>query len=150
MFKGEFSANVGAKNRLAIPKKLRDEFRGEVYITRGYEGCLILVDGANWNRFINLINTESILREEIRNVKRYIIGGASEIEHDRQGRFVLSENLKEFAGIEEQVIFIGLDDWIEIWDSELWEAKLKNISKNINKTSKEIALLISNKSERNK
>jgi len=131
MFIGEYSTQLGDKNRLAIPKKLREQLSGQVIITRGYERCLIIVDSKRWNKLLEEVNTRPLLSLNVRDTKRFLIGGAVEIEYDSQGRFVLTEGLKEFGNILEKVIFIGVGEWIEIWDEDRWRNKLDELSQNV-------------------
>ena len=98
-------------------------------ISRGYEGCLILLDNLRFAKLETVINKEPILNLSIRDTKRFLLGGASEIDLDAQGRFVLADNLREYAQIREDVVFIGIIDWVEIWDKEKWQAKLQDLSK---------------------
>ena len=129
MLIGEYLSKLTDKNRLAIPKKLREEMPEGLIISRGYEGCLILLDNLRFAKLETVINKEPILNLSIRDTKRFLLGGASEIDLDAQGRFVLADNLREFAQIREDVVFIGLIDWVEIWDKEKWQAKLQDLSK---------------------
>lgn len=131
MLLGEYESSVGEKNRLMIPKKLRSELGESLILTRGYENCLILVDRARWNKLIESINKRPLLNLDTRDTKRFIVGGAQEIEPDNQGRFVLPETLKKFAGIEQNVVFLGIDEWIELWDLRKWQEKLNNLKDNV-------------------
>ena len=131
MLIGEYYTQLGEKNRLALPKKLRDELSGKVYLTRGYEKCLLLVDTIRWNNLVTEINKRPLLSLNVRDTKRYILGGAIEIEYDAQGRFVLPEPLKLFAGIEERITFLGVGEWVEIWSEEKWNLKLESLSENV-------------------
>jgi len=99
-------------------------------IARGYEGCLILLDNKRWKLLETVISKEPILNLSIRDTKRFLLGGASELELDNQGRFVLANNLKDYAEINEEIVFIGLIDWVEIWNKDKWQEKLKELSKN--------------------
>ena len=110
MFIGEYSTQLGDKNRLAIPKKLREQLNGSVTITRGYERCLIMVDSDRWEKLLDQINTRPLLSLNVRDTKRFLIGGAVEIEHDAQGRFVLPESLKAFGNIIDKIVFIGVGE----------------------------------------
>ena len=130
MLIGEFETKLTDKNRLAIPKKIRDEMKEGLIIARGYEGCLILLDNKRWKLLETVISKEPILNLSIRDTKRFLLGGASELELDNQGRFVLANNLKDYAEINEEIVFIGLIDWVEIWNKEKWQEKLKELSKN--------------------
>jgi len=131
MLIGEYYSQIGDKNRLAIPKKLRDFLSGKVILTRGYERCLILIDSKRWENLLTEINKRPLLSLDVRDTKRFIVGGAQEIEYDSQGRFVLPESLKSFAGIEERVVFLGIGEWVEVWDEGRWKEKLDNLSQNV-------------------
>jgi len=128
MLIGEYEVKLTDKNRVAIPKKIRDEFTEGLILSRGYEGCLILLDKKRWDDFENIINKGSILSISIRDTKRFIFGGAYELDVDGQGRFVLPANLKQYAQINNEIIFIAIKDWVEVWDLEIWRKKLADLS----------------------
>ena len=130
MLIGEYEGKLTDKNRLAIPKKIRDELKGNLILSRGYEGCLILLDAKLWQVLEKTINKKPILSLSVRDMKRFIMGSAFEIEVDDQGRFVLPENLKTFSSIDKTVYFVGLMDWVEIWAEGKWKAKINDLSKN--------------------
>lgn len=129
MLIGEFDGRLTDKNRIAIPKKIRDELKDGLFLSRGYEGCLLLMDKSHWSSFENLINEKSILSLSLRDTKRFIFGGAFELELDSQGRFVLPNSLLSYAQIETDIVFIAIKDWVEIWDKKIWENKLNEIVK---------------------
>jgi MraZ protein len=131
MFIGEYEVSLGDKNRLALPKKLREMFSGKIYLTRGYERCLIIVDSERWERLVSEINKNPLLTLGVRDTKRYLLGGALEVESDSQGRFILPESLKVFAGINAKVTFLGVGEWCEIWSNEKWLEKLDELGKNV-------------------
>ncbi len=127
MLIGEYEGKLTDKNRLAIPKKFRDEFNEGLVLSRGYEGCLILLDKSRWADLEKVIASRSVLSLSIRDTKRFILGGAFELDIDSQGRFVLPNGLKAYAEIEEDVQFIGISDWVEIWSKSKWETKLNKL-----------------------
>jgi len=131
MFIGEYSTTIGDKNRILIPKRLRDEIQGRVIITRGYERCLIVFDSKRFENFVQEINKRPLLSLNVRDTKRFILGGAQEVEIDSQGRFVLSEQLKNFAQIENRVVFLGVGEWIEIWNEDSWIKKLDSLASEV-------------------
>jgi len=131
MLIGEYSVQIGEKNRVAIPKRLRDNLEGKLFLTRGYENCLILVDENRWNKLISEINKNPLLSLNVRDTKRFILGGANELEPDSQGRIVISDALKEFSTIEQKVIFLGVGEWAEVWSEQKWKDKLNILSKNV-------------------
>lgn len=131
MLIGEFESRFGEKNRIAVPKKIREELGEKLIITRGYEKSLIMVDETRWKSLIASIEVKPLLNAGVRDMKRYLVGGAYEAELDSQGRFVLSNLLKEFAGIEKEVVFVAIENWVEIWDKSLWTKKIDSINKSI-------------------
>lgn len=131
MLIGEYLVHLGEKNRIAVPKKIRDNLSGQTIVTRGYERCLLLVDAQRWKSLIEEINKNPLLSINVRDTKRYLVGGAAEVEVDSQGRFVLPESLKDFSGINEKVIFLGVGEWVEVWSEERWKEKLELLSQNV-------------------
>jgi MraZ protein len=127
MLIGEFNYKVGEKKRIALPKKFREILGDEVIVTRGYEDCVIVVNKGQWERLLEIFSDKPFTSSPVRDTRRFLIGGASEVKLDKQGRFVLSTNLKEFAGIAEEVVFVGLVDWVEIWSKEAWEKRMSEI-----------------------
>jgi MraZ protein len=128
MLIGEFETKVTDKNRIAMPKKFRGELGDKLIVMQGYDGCMILVDE---NRFLALtkeITEGRFVNDAVRDTTRFLIGSAHEIALDKQGRFVLPQSLKSFAEVDEEVVFLGLMRWVEIWDKSRWNGKKKLIS----------------------
>jgi MraZ protein len=130
MLLGEYQVGVADKNRISLPRKLLSHLNGEAVITRGYEQSLILVDNHRWESLIAEVNAKPLLNLSVRDTKRFLIGGAFEIQIDAQGRFVLPESLKTYAEIGDQISILGVGEWIEIWDFNKWQTKLKALAAN--------------------
>ncbi|MFQ5493217.1 MAG: division/cell wall cluster transcriptional repressor MraZ [Candidatus Dojkabacteria bacterium] len=128
MLIGQFAGKVTEKNRLAVPAKFRDDFDGDLVISRGYEGCLILLDQERWENLIKLVSSKPLLNLSIRDTRRFLVGGAHELDLDGQGRFVLPVGLKTYAAIETEVTFVAIMDWVEIWAQDRWEEKLEKLT----------------------
>lgn len=120
MLIGEFAQKITSGSRVAIPAKLRSQLRGFLYLTQGYEGCLVLVDEERFNNLTQGVADKPFIRGDVRETTRFLLGNAYEIEVDEQGRFVLPNTLREYAQIKDETIFLGLKNWIEIWDKEKW------------------------------
>ena len=125
---GEFRSKLVSGNRLAFPKKFRDEMGQKVIVTLGYEGCLVIVDEKGWNSLISDAAKGPFVSESVRDTTRFLMGGASEVELDDQGRFVLPANLRDYSGILEDVSFLGLGRWVELWAQEKWDTRKKYIA----------------------
>lgn len=127
MIIGEHKQKIGDKNRIAFPKKFREELGNKLIITRGYEGCLIVMSPAQWEEMTQDSIKGPFVSSLIRDTRRFLFAGASEIELDSQGRFVIPSFLMDYSNLSEEGIFLGLGRWVELWDSTNWNAKLKDI-----------------------
>jgi len=141
MLIGEYQYRVEAKNRVSLPKKFREEIGGKIVVTQGYEGCLVVVSPKQWEVLIEDAATGPFVAEEVRDTSRFLLGGAVEVELDEQGRFVLPQPLKDYAGIGQEVCFLGLGRWVEIWASQEWEKRKAYIAKHSGEIGKKLARL---------
>lgn len=130
MIIGQYSSKVGEKNRVAFPKKFRQEMGDKLLVTRGYEGCLVVVDASQWKNITRNIVDGSFVDKKIRDTSRFLIAGAHEIDLDTQGRFVIPSGLVEYAQIQDEAIFLGLMNWVEIWSHSDWKKHEEYIRKN--------------------
>ncbi len=130
MLIGNFTTNIGDKNRITLPRQLQRQLEGSLILTRGYEQSLLLVDRSRWEYLISEINTKPLLNMSVRDTKRFLIGGAFEIEPDKQGRFVIPDTLLDYSKIETQIAIVGVGEWLEIWSADRWEEKLHYLAQN--------------------
>ena len=120
MFMGEFNHSIDAKGRIIVPAKFREELGEEFVVTLGLDGCLFLYPNSEWLEFVEqLKHLPGTL--EARKLQRYFLAGAMTIEADKQGRMLIPARLREFAGLEKDVVFVGVLGKIEIWSKELWD-----------------------------
>ncbi|MCL5746752.1 MAG: division/cell wall cluster transcriptional repressor MraZ [Patescibacteria group bacterium] len=138
MLIGRYDAKVGAKNRIALPKKFREILGDKLIITQGYENSLIIVSQKNWEELLEGTYDKPFIQSEARETRRFLLGGASSIELDDKGRFIIPSYLREFGKIEEEIIFLGLYKHVELWDKKRWEEYSKNLEKNIDKISQKL------------
>ena len=108
MLLGEFNHSIDEKGRLIIPAKLRDDLGESFVICNGLEGCL---------------NTLPRMNKDARIFKRYFFGSASEGSFDKQGRVSVPASLRKAAHLEKDVVLVGVQDRVEIWDKALWEER---------------------------
>ena len=121
MFMGEYNHSIDAKGRLIIPSKFRDMLGDEFVVTKGLEGCLFVFEKYDFETFMDKLNEKSDLEAKVRKIKRFFISGAQEMEPDKQGRMLVPPTLREYAGLEKEVVFAGVGGHIEIWDKAKWE-----------------------------
>jgi MraZ protein len=118
---GEYEFTLDAKNRVAIPARLRPAFTEGVFVTRGFEHCLSAYPPEQWQRFVEERTGDlPDMSSKGRQVRRFVFGGASAETLDGQGRVKLPHNLLEFAGITRDVTIIGVYDHLEVWDRASW------------------------------
>lgn len=123
MFIGEFQHNLDDKGRVAVPAKFRAELQQGAVVTKGLDDCLFLYTNSAWKELVsNKLSQLSFSKANQRAFARFMLSGASEISCDSQGRVVVPEYLRQFAGLSKQVVIVGLYDRLEIWDKDRWEA----------------------------
>lgn len=121
MFIGEYSHNLDEKGRLAIPVKFRSELAKGAVVTRGLDSCLFLYTKKEWEKLAEKLAALPISQSNSRAFARLMLAGAMDVEMDKQGRAVLPEYLRQFAGLKKSVIVAGLYSRLEIWDETKWK-----------------------------
>jgi MraZ protein len=120
MFLGEFTHSIDDKGRLTIPAKFRGELAAGLVVTRGFDQNLVVYTMAGWEELAAKIAARPVADAEMRAFRRRVFSGAIDLEPDRQGRILLPDYLREFAGITNEVVIAGMFDYLELWSSEAW------------------------------
>ena len=128
MLIGEYEHSLDAKGRLIMPAKLREDIGEKFIITKGLDGCLFAFSLEEWRNFEAKLRTLPISSKVGRAFSRFFFAGAIDCEIDKQGRFLISSNLREFAELEKEVVIVGMDSRIEIWSKEKWQHTDDDIS----------------------
>ena len=123
MFFGEFEYRVDEKGRVPIPPKFRSELREGVVLTPGVEKCLNCYPLPEWKKLAAALTSGSVTRSKLRKLNRAIFATAFSTYIDGQGRVALPVSLREYAGIEDEVVIIGANTYFELWNKEQWEAE---------------------------
>ena len=118
---GEYEHSMDSKGRLIMPAKLREDIGEKFIVTKGLDGCLFAFSVTEWTNFEQKLRSLPISNKDARMFTRFFFAGAIDCEIDKQGRFLISGNLREFAGFEKEVVIVGMDTRIEIWSKEKWE-----------------------------
>ena len=145
MLIGQYKAKISLKGRLAFPKKFREELGESLVVTVGYENSLMVVSSKDWNSLIEATKDKSFVLNSARDTNRFLLGEASEVALDEQGRCVLPSYLRIFAKIGEEVIFLGLNKYVEIWDKTAWEKYQTSLHENIGKIAEKLSEVSENK-----
>lgn len=128
MLIGEYEHSVDVKGRLIMPSKLRDEIGYKFIVTKGLDGCLFVFPIKEWEIFQEKLRALPVSDKNARDFTRFFFAGATECEMDKQGRFLISSNLREFAGLDKDVVTIGMNTRLEIWSKEKWQKCDEEIS----------------------
>lgn len=120
MLIGEYEHSIDTKGRLIMPAKLKEDMGEKFVITKGLDGCLFAYSLKEWQGFEEKLRTFPLTNKDARALMRFFLAGAIECEIDKQGRFLIGANLREFAGLEKEVIIIGVLNKIEIWSKDKW------------------------------
>jgi MraZ protein len=124
MFVGTYLVSVTSGKRTSIPSVFRQKLGKSIILAKWYENCLVLAGIDSWNALLErLTGGERMIIEPIRQTEHFIFASAFEVEVDDQGRIVLPDRLVSYAGLGEQVYFLGIGDRVEIWNKEIWEKK---------------------------
>lgn len=120
MFMGEFRHNLDAKARVIMPSKFRELLGAKFIITKGFDKNLSIYSLNDWLALKEKLEKIPITSYDARNIRRMIVGGAFELEADKQGRVLIPANLREYAEIEKEITIVGNLDYIELWSTKKW------------------------------
>lgn len=122
MFLGEYTHTTDDKGRLTIPAKFRGELAAGLVVTRGLDRNLMVYPLQGWSELAEQIASQPMGSQDVRSFRRRVFSGAVDLVPDRQGRILLPTYLREFAGLNGEVVIAGMYDYLEIWSAEAWQA----------------------------
>ena len=125
LFRGGSSINLDVKGRMAFPTRYRTDLvercEGRVVLTVHDDRCLLLYPRPEWDeierKLVRLPNQD----KRTRTLQRMLLGHATELEMDKNGRILIPPRLREFANLEKRVVLAGLGNKFEVWNEEAWE-----------------------------
>ncbi|MEK7553556.1 MAG: division/cell wall cluster transcriptional repressor MraZ [Patescibacteria group bacterium] len=121
MLLGEFKHNLDLKGRLAVPVKFRQKLSGGAIVTRGLDKCLFVFGNKEWEVLAQKLIALPLAQANSRAFVRLMLAGAMDVELDKQGRILIPDYLREYAGLKKETIIAGLYNRFEIWNSESWK-----------------------------
>lgn len=130
MFLGEYTHTIDDKGRLTIPAKFRGLLASGLVVTRGFDQNLMLFPVDGWQELAQRIATRPLADEDMRMFRRRVFSGAIDLTPDRQGRVLLPTYLREFAGINGEVVITGMFHYLELWGSEAWASVRQSVESN--------------------
>ena len=121
MFIGEYEHTLDDKKRVSLPKQFRQGLGKKMVVTRGLDTCLFVYPMSEWKKVASKLDKLSFAQADTRGFNRFILSGAAEVEIDAAGRILIPDHQKDFAGLGKNVVFAGVSDRVEVWDSEKWK-----------------------------
>ncbi len=124
IFRGINNLTLDAKGRMAIPSRYRDRLMescgGRLIVTVDRDGCLLVYPQHEWEVIEQQLASLPSLNKQSRLLQRLLIGHATEVELDSQGRILLPTMLREYADLQKRCVLIGQGKKFEIWDEQIW------------------------------
>jgi len=121
VFKGEHFHTLDSKGRLIMPSKFRQNLGDQFVATKGLDRCLFVFPVSEWNALETNLKQLPFTKGDYRAFTRLFFSGAEDCEFDKQGRFLIPQGLRDYAGIDRDVVAIGVSSRIEIWAKAEWE-----------------------------
>ncbi len=131
MFRGATSLSLDVKGRLAVPAKHRDALQtqcaGNLVLTAHPHRCLLLYPQPAWEPIQAKMMALSSFDKQSSALQRLLVGYAEDVAMDSAGRLLISPTLREFAGLEKQVMLVGQGSRFELWNVDAWRAQLDRV-----------------------
>ncbi|MBT9130306.1 MAG: Transcriptional regulator MraZ [candidate division WS2 bacterium] len=126
MFTGEYRLSLDEKGRLMIPARLRYELGENLYITRGPDRNLLVYPESEWLKQVDFLESLPDSKALSRHIKRFLYTGMS-CSFDNQGRILIPPLLREYSGLNREVVVVGMSKYLEVWSTEQWSEIVNQI-----------------------
>ena len=137
MFMGQYNHTIDNKGRLIIPAKIRELLGTECIVTRGLDGCLFIYSKDEWENIIRKYKELPDTKNR-RHFMRIFLSGATICEYDKQGRINIPMSLIAYAKLKKDCIIIGVDDRLEVWSKDSWNAFIDETEDNLSDIADEL------------
>ena len=122
MFIGEYKHTIDDKGRIAVPVKFRIDLAHGAVVTRGLDSSLFLLPLEEWGKLTDKLASLPLGQANSRAFARLMLAGAMDVSLDKQGRFIIPEYLRQYAGLRKNIVIVGVNTRLELWDEEAWLA----------------------------
>lgn len=127
MFLGRYQHSIDDKGRLIIPARFRELLSNGAFITQGFDGNLMVLTTESFNAISQKVRTMSITDPRARLFKRFLFSSGEQVDVDRSGRILIPQFLRQSAGLDGEVVIVGVGEHFEIWSSEQWQEQARQI-----------------------
>ena len=141
MFMGEYTHSIDAKGRIILPADFRQDLGSSFIITKGLDKCLFIYAQAEWETLAGSLRSLPLAKPEARAMVRFFFAGARTLECDKQGRFLVPPNLREYAeiAVQDDVVLTGVDSRIELWSKSCWQSYTGEIDPDVTAIASSLA-----------
>jgi MraZ protein len=126
VYYGEAYTSVDDKGRVNVPKEFRLQMEARDhdtwFVTRGFDGSLFLFEKTEWEKLLEKARAKAAIEPKMLDFRRFLLGSASKIKVDAQGRLSVPAPLREYADIDREAVLLGVEDHLELWNKENWRA----------------------------
>ena len=133
IFRGRFEYTIDPKGRVNIPSRFREQLSDtglETVVITNYSGCLYAYPTGEWDRIEQkLASKASSVNKKKNAFVRFFVGGAFEVAPDKQGRILIPPSLRSYAGLDREIVILGMPNRFEIWDRERWDVEVSRFEK---------------------
>jgi MraZ protein len=130
VFLGEFEHTIDDKGRVAIPARFREVLGERFVVTKGFDSCLQAFPMSYWEQLREKVDRLPISSPDARNLRRLMFAPAQDLDIDRQGRVLIPQTLRLYAGLAEEVVITGLGNYFELWSAARWRETQEFLSEN--------------------
>ena len=145
MFIGQYTHTIDDKNRLSLPVKFRKKMGTRVIVTPGLDGCLFVFTLKQWGGIAELLagggeggSARAMFHADNRGFNRYMLGGAVEAEVDALGRILVPDFLRDQAQLKKEVVLIGVQNRVEIWNEKSWTGYKARVEKEADRLAEKL------------
>lgn len=127
MFTGEYTHTLDDKRRISVPSAFRDDLGSTAVLTRGLDNCIFLFPQEEWEEIASELSQLSFGDADSRGLNRFLLSGAREVSLDNSGRILIPDFLADFADLDDEAVFAGVNTRIELWDKDRWDAYTQDV-----------------------
>lgn len=121
MLLGQIEGKLSKKHQVALPKEFRSELGETVIVTKGFHTYLQIVAKKKWKVLLEGTKGKPFTDQGTRDLQRFLFGNAVEVQLDSQGRMLIPDFLLKHAKLERNIIFVGIERYVELWDKKEFE-----------------------------
>ncbi|MCR4839909.1 MAG: division/cell wall cluster transcriptional repressor MraZ [Lachnospiraceae bacterium] len=128
LFAGKYNHTLDSKSRVIVPAKFKKNLGDTFELSLGLDGCLYIFPNERWEMFVEELDSLPATSKNVRALKRAFLANATECEIDKQGRIVIPADLRAKAGLNKELVFVGVGHKIELWAKERFDEADENLS----------------------